>query len=56
LPQDPFDGAPLRYDRARGLVYSIGWDFTDAPVTGPPSADDELEPAIYVSGARVAEP
>lgn len=29
VPVDPFDGAPFRYDRGRGLVYSVGEDGID---------------------------
>lgn len=29
LPPDPFDGRPLRYDRAKRVVYSIGPDLRD---------------------------
>lgn len=29
LPPDPFDGRPLRYDRAKRVVYSIGPDLGD---------------------------
>ncbi len=29
VPVDPFDGQPLRYDPARGLIYSVGTDLKD---------------------------
>ncbi len=29
VPMDPFDGQPLRYDAARGLVYSVGVSLKD---------------------------
>jgi hypothetical protein len=30
VPEDPFDGQPLRYDAARRIVYSVGADLIDA--------------------------
>jgi len=30
VPADPYDGKPMRYVRARAIVYSIGKDFADA--------------------------
>ena len=29
VPVDPFDGKPLRYDRQRGFIYSVGYDQKD---------------------------
>ena len=29
VPKDPFDGAPLRYDAAKGLLWSVGKDLVD---------------------------
>lgn len=31
VPQDPFDGKPLRWNKTEGVVYSIGSDWTDNP-------------------------
>jgi hypothetical protein len=40
VPVDPFDGANLRYDAARGLLWSIGTDLADnnGPVPAPDSS------------------
>jgi len=56
VPTDAFGGQSLRFDRARGLVYSVGSDF--APTTGEsaPSPEDQLEPASYVSPPAPADP
>lgn len=40
VPRDPFDGAPFRYARQDGVVYSVGEDLKDA----------------WISGARWSEP
>lgn len=29
VPSDPFDGAPFRYCREQGIVYSVGWNGVD---------------------------
>jgi hypothetical protein len=29
IPRDPFDGAPLRYSRNKGILYSVGSDLAD---------------------------
>lgn len=29
IPSDPFDGAPLRYDKEQAILYSVGNDFVD---------------------------
>jgi hypothetical protein len=29
IPNDPFDGQPLRYDAQRGIIYSVGSDLVD---------------------------
>lgn len=29
IPVDPFDGAPLRYDKEQAILYSVGNDFVD---------------------------
>ena len=30
IPPDPYDGSPFRYDRDRGIVYSVGKDLKDS--------------------------
>jgi hypothetical protein len=30
VPLDPFDGAPIRYSKAKGIVYSVGIDLKDS--------------------------
>lgn len=30
IPKDPFDGEPLRYSKAKAILYSVGNDFTDS--------------------------
>jgi hypothetical protein len=45
LPLDPFSGEPLRYDRARRLLWSVGMDGIDAggsSLEGVGSADEVL--------------
>lgn len=42
VPLDPFDGAPLRYDRARAVVWSIGADGRDDG--GDPAQENRFEP------------
>lgn len=60
LPVDPYDGAPLRYSRERGIVYSVGADFADTGGSSLPfeftvstdeadeetAEDDESEPTL----------
>ena len=29
VPMDPFDGEPLRYSKAKAILYSVGNDFVD---------------------------
>ena len=35
VPRDAFDGAPLRYDRSKKVVYSVGENLTDDGGEGP---------------------
>jgi hypothetical protein len=46
LPEDRFAGAPLRYDAARGVAYSVGDDFVDGGGGEHPDASSASEPAI----------
>ncbi|HTO54904.1 MAG TPA: hypothetical protein VMR50_16090 [Myxococcota bacterium] len=46
-PVDPFDGQPLRWDRERRELFSVGSDFARSETLGPLSPRDELEPALY---------
>jgi len=54
VPRDPFDGKPLRYSRAKRIVYSIGSDLIDrggATATGEDdSCGDSLEPTFRIGG------
>jgi hypothetical protein len=49
IPLDRFDGAPLRYSKARGVVYSIGEDLVDAGGSEPPAPGDLTEPTVSVA-------
>lgn len=48
VPEDRFDGQPIRYSRERALVYSVGEDFTDDGPPADPSLGEPEEPAILV--------
>lgn len=54
LPPDPYSGAPLRYDLARGLIWSVGNDLQsrDGTPTEPPM-NDATEPTVE-TGIAVA--
>ncbi len=49
LPTDPYTSEPVRYDAARGLIYSVGMDFKPQGGHGgeEPLADDN-EPTVMV--------
>jgi hypothetical protein len=49
IPLDRYDGAPLRYSRSRGVVYSIGDDMVDSGGSDTPSQSNRSEPAIRVA-------
>ena len=49
VPLDRYDGAPLRYSKAKGIVYSIGDDFVDAGGAEPPLQSERSEPTISVA-------
>jgi hypothetical protein len=53
VPQDPYDGAPLRYRRdAEGVViYSVGWDSQDN--NGQPLDDTGTDPNGTDIGLRL---
>lgn len=56
VPADPFSGEPLRYEPARGRLYSVGLDLV--PEGGKPTQPplgDALEPTVEL-GIRVAAP
>jgi hypothetical protein len=48
IPRDAFDGAPLRYSKAKAVVYSIGTDLVDSGGEGADLSDSD-EPAISVA-------
>jgi len=51
VPRDAFDGAPLRYDRSKKLVYSVGENLTDDGGEGPaydPAQVEEVKPKDLV--------
>jgi hypothetical protein len=56
VPQDPFSGEALLYDRDRGLVYSVGVNLIEegGRPTNPPLNDDR-EPTVSL-GIAVAAP
>lgn len=41
LPNDPFDGEPVRYDAQRAILYSVGEDFRDDGGSTYPSRLDQ---------------
>lgn len=51
VPEDRFDGAPLRYARADAVVYSIGADQRDDGPPAEPSQGDAGAPAISLAPA-----
>jgi hypothetical protein len=49
LPKDPFNGEPLHYDAARGLLYSVGQDYRDSGGhVGTTPLSDSYEPTLSV--------
>ena len=49
IPLDRFDGAPLRYSKAKAVVYSIGDDLVDSGGFEPPAQGEHSEPTISVA-------
>lgn len=49
VPIDRFDGAPLRYDGSRAVVYSVGNDFIDAGTPDPPEQTRASAPGVSVA-------
>ena len=51
VPRDPYDGKPLRYLPAKGIVYSVGLDCRDsggtAEVTGPEPGSWDCEDIVF---------
>ncbi|MFP4068914.1 MAG: hypothetical protein ACLFVC_01915 [Opitutales bacterium] len=50
IPEDPFDGKPIRYSKAKAIVYSVGKDLLDSGGSAQPfrhelEVDDERDPA-----------
>ena len=39
VPRDPFDGRPMRYDKKRAIIYSIGIDLIDSAGSEKPMPD-----------------
>ena len=49
LPLDPFSGEPLRYDAAKGLIFSVGLDFrADGGHMGLIPMSDPYEPTVSI--------
>ena len=48
IPIDAFDGAPLRYAKDRGVVYSIGDDLADAGGLDATDLGQTAEPSIRI--------
>jgi hypothetical protein len=48
VPLDPFDGKPLRYSRAKKVIYSVGADLADAGGSVDPDPEQESNPAVKV--------
>jgi len=49
VPEDRFDGAPIRYSRDRRVVYSIGDDFADAGGGEEQDPSNRAEPALSLA-------
>jgi hypothetical protein len=49
IPEDRFDGAPLRYSRERQVVYSVGEDFTDSGGGDEFDMHNASEPALRIA-------
>ncbi|MBN2218634.1 MAG: hypothetical protein JW719_14755 [Pirellulales bacterium] len=47
VPADPYDGRPMRYDRDRAIIYSVGEDLID-------SGGSELMPGESIDDENVA--
>jgi hypothetical protein len=56
LPRDHFDGAPLRYDPARRLLWSVGSDLRDAEGVVSDDADRLAELAFPIPAREPVEP
>lgn len=55
LPLDPFSGEPVRYNAARGLIYSVGMNLKDEggrPTVVPMADPDELTVEIGIGVAK----
>lgn len=48
VPEDRFDGRPLRYAKAQRVVWSVGEDFEDDGPPQSPSQAEASEPAIWL--------
>jgi hypothetical protein len=49
VPEDRFDGEPIRWSRERGVLYSVGDDFADDGPPEAPSQVDAGQPAMSVA-------
>lgn len=49
VPEDRFDGAPLRYSRERQVVYSVGDDFIDSGGGSDFDLHNASEPAVDIA-------
>ncbi len=49
VPIDPFDGAPVRYSKQRGVVRSVGDDLREDPDTFATELSRTAEPSIRVA-------
>ena len=49
LPADPYTGEPLRYDAARGLIYSVGMDLkSEGGSSNDEPLSDDSEPTVMI--------
>ncbi|MDB6139541.1 MAG: hypothetical protein JWO94_2613 [Verrucomicrobiaceae bacterium] len=49
LPADPYTGEPLRYDAAKGLIYSVGIDFrSEGGRANDDPMSDDAEPTVMI--------
>jgi hypothetical protein len=54
VPVDPYTGAPLQYDHARGLLWSVGNDLKSmGGLPTEPPLNDATEPSVQI-GIAVA--
>jgi hypothetical protein len=56
VPEDRFDGQPIRWSREQATLYSVGDDFVDDGPPEAPSQRDERAPAIRLPDRPIPTP